>query len=142
MGQGHDDQPVVVIERSNGGVGAFLAGLAFGAGLALLLAPQSGAETRELIRARSRKLRAEAGERLDDLHEAVETGYDHTKASIEAGFQKARQRIEEKRASAKDAVDAGKAAVRTARDELERRLADARAERAPAGAASDDGDEA
>jgi gas vesicle protein len=121
MAERHDDQAVVVIERSSG-VGTFFAGLAFGAGLALLLAPQSGEETRELLRARAKRLRDAAGERLEDLQDAVESGYERTKAGVEAGIE-----------SARHAFDAGKAAVRSARDELETRLADARARR-------DDGD--
>jgi len=123
-----DEQPVVLVERG-GGVGAFLAGAALGAIVALLVAPQSGAETRAQIRARVRRLREVAEDKLDDLQDAVETGYEKTKASIEAGLQRARRNIDERREDAKDVVGAGKAAVRTARDELERRLAEARAQR-------------
>ena len=130
MAQRVDDQPVVVIERSGGGVGSFLVGLAFGAGLALLLAPQSGEDTREYLRGRAKRLRDDAEDRLEDLQDAVETGYDRTKANIEAGFEKARQNLDERRTSARDAVKAGKAAVSTTRDELERRLEDARGQRA------------
>ena len=123
-----DEQPVVLVERG-GGVGAFLAGAALGAIVALLVAPQSGAETRAQIRARVRRLREVAEDKLDDLQDAVETGYEKTKASIEAGLQRARRNIDERREDTKDIVGAGKAAVRTARDELERRLAEARAQR-------------
>jgi hypothetical protein len=76
-----------------------------------------------------RRLREAAEDKLDDLQDAVETGYEKTKASIEAGLQRARRNIDERREDAKDIVGAGKAAVRTARDELERRLAEARAQR-------------
>jgi gas vesicle protein len=123
-----DEQPVVLVERGSG-VGAFIAGAALGALAALLLAPQSGAETRAQIRGRVRRLREAAEDRLEDLQDAVETGYEKTKASIEAGLQRARRTIDERREDAKDAVGAGKAAVRTAREELERRLAEARAQR-------------
>jgi gas vesicle protein len=139
MARQHDDQPVVVIERS-GGIGSFLAGAALGAVLALLFAPSSGAETRMEIRRRARRLREVAEDRLEDLQEAVESGYARTKASVEAGLQRARVSIDERRGEARDAVQAGKAAVRTARDELERRLDDARAQRraAPADVEDDD----
>jgi gas vesicle protein len=123
-----DEQPVVLVERG-GGVGTFLVGAAVGALVALLLAPQSGAETRAQIGARVRRLREAAEDKLDDLQDAVETGYEKTKASIEAGLQRARRNIDERREDAKDIVGAGKSAVRTARDELERRLAEARAQR-------------
>jgi gas vesicle protein len=133
-----DEQPVVVIERSNGGIGAFLAGAALGAIAALLLAPQSGEDTRAQLRLRARRLRDAAEDRLDDLQEAVESGYARTKASVEASLQRARSSLDERRAEARDTVDAGRQAVRTAREELERRLADARAER---GAAPEEDDE-
>lgn len=123
-----EEQPVVLVERG-GGVSTFVAGAALGALAALLLAPQSGAETRAQIGARVRRLREAAEDKLDDIQDAVETGYEKTKASIEAGLQRARHNIDERRADAKDAVGAGKAAVRTAREELERRLAEARAQR-------------
>jgi len=123
-----DEQPVVLVERG-GGVGTFIAGAAIGAFVALLLAPQSGAETRAQLKARMQRLREAAEDKLDDLQEAVEAGYDKTKASIEAGLQRAKRNIDERREDAKDVVGAGKAAVRTARDELERRLAEARAQR-------------
>lgn len=133
MGQQRDEGPVVVVERG-GGVGAFLTGAAVGALVALLFAPQSGEETRAQLRARARRLREAAEDRLDDLQEAVETGYEKTKASIEAGLQRARRSLDERREDAEAAVGAGKAAVRTARDELERRLAEARSQRSRGGA--------
>jgi gas vesicle protein len=128
----YEEQPVVVVEKSGGGIGAFLAGAAVGAVVALLFAPQSGAETRAQIAARARRLREAAEDRLDDLQEAVESGYAHSKAAVEQGLQRARRSLEERRDDARDTVDAGRAAVRTARDELERRLAEARAQRRPA----------
>jgi gas vesicle protein len=138
MGRQYDDQAVVVIERS-GGAGSFLAGAALGAVLALLFAPSSGAETRQEIGRRARRLREAAEDRLEDLQEVVESGYERTKASVEAGLQRARVSIDERRTEARDTVQAGKAAVRTARDELERRLEDARAQRrAPADVEADD----
>jgi hypothetical protein len=48
---------------------------------------------------------------------------------MEKGVDSARRTFREKRAGAHDAVDAGRAAVHTARDELERRLQEARAAR-------------
>jgi gas vesicle protein len=123
-----DDKAVVVVEKG-GGVGAFLAGAALGAVVALLLAPQSGAETRAELRARGRRMREAAEDRLHDLEDAVESGYERTKASVEAGLQSAKRSIEARREDAREAYTAGRSAVRTARDELERRLADARGKR-------------
>jgi gas vesicle protein len=58
-----------------GGTRPFLSGLLLGtligAGLALLFAPQSGADTRRLIRRKARRLAAEAQDRYDDLKDRV-----------------------------------------------------------------------
>ena len=90
----------------------------------MLLAPQSGEETRRLIKQRGRKLWAVAGEKAAELQDLVTNGYEDAKGRVEDA-------IDERRQQARDVVDAGKAAVHTARDELERRLADARAARRP-----------
>ena len=44
-------------------------GLALGAGLAILFAPRTGEETRELLGARARMLRGRAGDRFGDLRD-------------------------------------------------------------------------
>lgn len=129
MTRRYEDQPVVVVERSGNGIGAFLAGALVGAVTALLLAPQSGEDTRAQLRDRAQRLREAAEDKLDDLQEAVESGYSRTKERVEVGLQKARKSFDERKGEARDTVDAGKAAVRTAREELERRLADARSQR-------------
>jgi gas vesicle protein len=59
--------------------GLIIGGL-LGAGLALLFAPQSGSETRRLLRRRARKLAAEVEDRYDD---------------VKARIRKARQRAED-----------------------------------------------
>jgi hypothetical protein len=48
-----------------------IAGALVGAGVALLLAPQSGAETREQIADRARRLRTRADEGWDDLRDEL-----------------------------------------------------------------------
>jgi gas vesicle protein len=133
----HEGQPVVVVERS-GSIGSFLWGAAIGAGVALLLAPRSGEETREVLRAKGRRLRARAEDTADEVQSRIESGYERAKARVEEKFERARENIGETRAGARDAVKAGKAAVHSAREELERRLADAKASR---GASEDDFDE-
>lgn len=56
--------------RQTGAAAAGLVfGLALGAGLALLFAPQAGEETRELLGERARMLRGRAGDRFDDLRD-------------------------------------------------------------------------
>ncbi len=129
MPQVRDDGAVIIVEKSNGGIGGFLLGLLVGAGAALLFAPQSGEETRQVIRDRSRQLRDDAYGRAEDLQERVEGGYERAKERLEEGFETARRTIKDKREDAHSAMDAGKAAVTSARDELERRLSDSRASR-------------
>jgi gas vesicle protein len=127
MAHVRDDKPVIIIEKSSGGFGGFLLGLLVGAGAALLLAPQSGEETREALRERGRKLRDDAQERAEELGHRVEEGYGKARGHVEETLKTARRTFEEKRVGARDAVKAGRAAVHSARDELERRLADTRA---------------
>lgn len=129
MAQIRDDSPVVVVERSSGGLGGFLFGLLIGAGAALLFAPQSGEETREALRNRGRRLREDAQARAEEWQERFEEGYDRAKERLEEGFESARRTLSEKRKDAREALEAGKAAVHSARDELERRLAEARSGR-------------
>lgn len=118
-----DDKPVVVIERSDGGLGSFLIGLAIGAATALLFAPRSGEDTRRELRNQGRRLRATASEKAEELQELLGGGYEETRHRIEEGLEKAKDTYEDKKSDAKEAVQAGKAAVSSAREELERRLA-------------------
>jgi gas vesicle protein len=129
MAQEREGQPVVVVERSGSGLGPFILGLLLGAGVALLLAPRSGAETRRLLRARGRDLWRTVGEKAEGIKEVVEEGLERGKARVEEGIESLRRSLEERRAAAADAVDAGRAAVQSAREELEQRLEEARAAR-------------
>lgn len=114
--------PVVVVEEG-GGLGSFIWGLAIGAGLALLFAPQTGEETRRMLRQRGRRLWSAAEEKAMELQDLVAGGYDDAKSKVE-------EVIDDGRRVARDTVDAGRAATHSARDELERRLAEARSARA------------
>ena len=64
-----DDRRVVFVERGGSSVKALLLGALIGAGLALLYAPQSGEETRRGLKRRLRKVRALAEEKVDELGE-------------------------------------------------------------------------
>ena len=137
-----DNRPVVIVERSSGGLGSFLWGALCGAGLALLMAPRSGEETREVLRSRGRRLRARAQGTAEDLQGHLEDGYEVAKARVEEGLETARSSLTDISTGARDAVDAGKATVHSAREELEKRLADARAVRKGGSSnAKDNGDD-
>ncbi len=65
---------VVIERRSGGGMGVFLLGLAVGAGLALLFAPQPGEGTPAPLSRKARKARRKARRFLDPAREtAAET---------------------------------------------------------------------
>ena len=61
--------------QSEGGTRTFAAGLLIGAlvgaGVTLLFAPQSGEETRRLIRRKAKRLSEDARDRLDDVKDRV-----------------------------------------------------------------------
>lgn len=64
---------------------AFAIGALAGAGLALLFAPRSGRETRELLVRKTRELKEKAGEALDDAKEVVRGKKAQIIAAVEAG---------------------------------------------------------
>ncbi len=130
MAKEREASGVVVVERGSG-VGAFILGALVGAVVALLVAPRSGAETRRLLKAKGRDLMSAAGEKAEELRELVSEGYDRSKARVEQTLEAARRAVEERREAARDVAEASKAAARTAREELERRLSEARAARGP-----------
>src|SRR6185503_12496349 len=119
-----DDDPYVIIEKRSGGMGTFLVGLAVGAGLALLLAPQSGAETRQSIRRSARRVRQAATDAVGDVREKVQDTFETARQRVEEKITAARGAIEKKRDQVQQAVDAGREAALQARADLERRLAE------------------
>lgn len=95
MAESNGGEPTVVVDRrSGGGMGLFLLGLAVGAGIALLYAPQSGAETRADLKRGARKIRRKVRDLAEDTSDA-----------------------------AHDLSRSARDAAREARDMLERRLA-------------------
>jgi gas vesicle protein len=122
-----DDEPTVIVERRNGSsAGAFLAGIALGAGLALLLAPQTGHELRRQIRRSARRARRSANELARDLRERAEDAYADARSEVESRVSDAKEAIRDRRQDVTDAVKSGRVAAREARTAFERRLAESR----------------
>jgi gas vesicle protein len=122
-----DEGPFVVIERNEPGVGAFIAGLAVGAGLALLFAPTTGVETRRQIQRRARRVGDQAQDFVSEVTENVSQRLHQARENVENGIDSARQAVEIKRRQVTNAVDAGRAAAQQAREELEQRIAETKA---------------
>jgi gas vesicle protein len=122
----HYEDEEVVVERRGSPVKPFLWGLAVGAAVALLFAPMSGEDLRADLRSRSRKLKDLASHKVDDLEGLVAGGYEKARARVEEGIESAKRTVKEGRQVAHDVADAGRDMAQTAREDLERRLADAR----------------
>src|SRR4030042_1704808 len=121
-----DDVEVVYVEKGESPILPFLWGAAIGAAAALLFAPSSGAELRETIAGRARRLKDVAVDKAGDLEERVGQSYERARAKVEEELDSARHYVGDARETAHDGVQPGKAAASTAREELERRLAEAR----------------
>jgi gas vesicle protein len=85
-------------DHDGSGFAWFLAGLGVGAAIGILYAPQSGSETREVLRARAeegreyvktraRDVRSQASEWVDKGRDVVGQQKDQFKAAYEAGRQ-------------------------------------------------------
>jgi gas vesicle protein len=111
----HDELPYIVIERRSGGLGAFVWGALIGAGAALLLAPRSGRETRDELRAGALRIR-------DRAEDAVRQATDSVQETIGGVRSEVHGRID----VAREAFDAGRRAARESRQEMEDRLREVR----------------
>lgn len=122
-----EDEPYIVIERRGSGATSFLVGLAVGAGIALLFAPQSGEETRRQLKRRARRAAAVARETAGDLSENVVDRYEQAKRTVEDRLDSARQALEIRKHQAAEAFRAGREAAQQARLDLEARIAQSKA---------------
>lgn len=122
-----DDEPYVVIERSEPGIGAFVLGAAVGAGLALLFAPRTGEETRRDLQRRARKVGDQAQELVAEVTGSVGEKIQSARRSVEEQIDATVNAVDIKRRQVSSAVDAGRAAAQQARVELEQRIAETKA---------------
>lgn len=124
----YDDEPYLIVENREGSaIGPFLIGLALGAGIALLLAPQSGEETRREIAEKVKRAKDAAGDAVGELSGAIGDTLDQAREKVEDGLDSAREAVDVRRRRVSTAVEAGRVAARQAREELEYRLAESKA---------------
>ena len=122
-----DDDAYVVIERHSSGMSSFMIGLAVGAGLALLLAPRSGEETRRRLSQSAKRMQRAAQDAVGEVTEKVGETFETAKQRVEEKIEEARGAIDVKREQVHRAVLAGREAAQQAREDLERRLAETKA---------------
>jgi len=122
-------EPFVVIERDEPGIGTLLLGIAIGAGMALLLAPRSGVDTRRILSQRARR----AGDRVrhvaTDVADNVASQVNDVRDRVTERVGAARSAVRRGQDQVLDAVDAGRSAASEARSELERKIAENKAAR-------------
>ena len=122
-----DERYYVIEEKGGGGLGSFMLGAVIGAGIALLLAPQSGEETRADIRRQASEMKDAAKDVAGDLSDTVADGYSKAKRTVGGKLDSAKQAIDIKKHQATEAIRAGREAAAQARQELEARLAETKA---------------
>jgi gas vesicle protein len=120
-------EPYVIVERGGAGVGSFLVGIALGAGVALLLAPQSGEETRRSIAKRARRAQEAAQDFVEDVSGTVADKFQEVRATVEERIEATMDAVDDKKRRVSNAFHAGRAAAREARGELEQRIAESKA---------------
>ena len=120
-------EPYVIIERREQSIGSLLIGIALGAGVALLLAPQSGVETRREIARRARRAQDAAQDFVGDMSGTVADKFQEVRASVEERIEATLDAVDVKRRRVSNAFHAGRAAARDARGELEQRIAESKA---------------
>lgn len=91
---------VAETRRSGGGVGIFVLGVVIGAGLALLYAPQSGAETRKSVARGVKRARRKA-------RDLAGTAQDAARSTREALERRLARHHQVERAAADDGEDDG-----------------------------------
>jgi gas vesicle protein len=129
----YDDEPylerpyVIVERRESAGIGSFIIGLALGAGVALLLAPQSGVETRRVIAKRARRAQEAAQDFVEDVSGTVADKFQEVRASVEERIEATLEAVDAGKRQVTNAFDAGRAAARQTRGELEHRIAERKA---------------
>ena len=120
-------EPYVIVERQGAGVGSFILALALGAGVALLLAPQSGEETRRSIARRAKRAQDAAQDLVEDMSGVVAEKFNDVRDRVETTIDATFDAVEAKKRRVSTAFEAGRAAARETRGDLESRIAERKA---------------
>ena len=121
------ERPYVIVEKRDSGVGSFIIGLALGAGVALLLAPQSGEETRRVIARRARRAQEAAQDFVEDMSGTVADKFNEVRATVGERIDATFEAVDTKKRQVSNAFEAGRAAARQTRGELKHRIAERKA---------------
>jgi gas vesicle protein len=122
-----EEEPYILVEQRSSGVGPLLLGIALGTGIALLFAPQSGAETRRIIRRKAQDAKDAVADVVDEVAATVTDSIGKAKDSVEEKIGSAREAVELKKRQISRAVRAGRDAAHEAREDLEFRIAETKA---------------
>jgi len=125
--EGYEAEPYVIIEKQESAIGPFLLGIALGAGVALLFAPQSGEETRGGIARSARRAKSAAQDLVEDVSDTVADKIKEVKSTVEDKIEATLNSVDDKKRRVTNAYHAGRAAAREARGELEQRIAESKA---------------
>src|SRR2546423_9230438 len=104
------DAPYVVIEKRDAGVGLLVLGIALGAGVALLFAPQSGQETRRGIARSARRAQDAAQDFVEDVSGTVADKFKEVRTSVEERLEATIDAVDERKRRVTNAFHAGRAA--------------------------------
>lgn len=105
-------------QGGGGFVAGFVVGALVGAALAVMLAPQAGEETRDLVWGKAREASNLAKDATGDLRERVSTVASDLQATASELYERGRTVVETARSNMGAAVDEGRSAADTTRENL------------------------
>ncbi len=100
--------------HESGGLSTFITGALVGAGLALLFAPQAGAQLRGFLRDYAARAKDELDEAIDHGTEVLDSAVEHSQEFVEKGRDSSRETGRQ----TKEFAEAGRTAFNEAKDEL------------------------